>query len=143
MCPDFRYHRRIQPQLILSTLTVIISWGSLPIYPKASNTDQIPLDLIVPTYLSWLLPSAPSSIIQPDRGVRTWTACPSFQPSAHLSDPNRHDQSDPTMFLRSHFSENFNTVGLVQRNIEANYQDTAREESKGNGLNLIYSMKVA
>lgn len=95
------------------------------------------------TYLSWLLPSAPSIAIEPDSGVSTWVACPSFQPSAHLSYPNRHDQNDPTMFLRSQFPENISAAALVQRNMEANYQDTARERSKDEELDLIYSTKVA
>lgn len=48
-CPDFICYSRIQPQFILSTPTVIICWGSLPRYPGASNTEQVPPDLIVPT----------------------------------------------------------------------------------------------
>lgn len=114
---DFRHNKRIQPQFILSTLTLMICWGSLHIYPKAFNTTLIPLDLTVPSYLGWLLPSALSMIIQPDSGVRAWAVCPSFQPSSHLSQLNGHDQSDPTIFLRAHFSENIGAVVvLVQRN---------------------------
>lgn len=54
-----------------------------------------------------------SIIIQSDGGVRTLAACPSFQPFSHLAYPNRNNQTDPTIFLISHSSDNISATALV------------------------------
>lgn len=119
VCPDFRYSRGFSLRSSWAPHQSLLVGG---LYLEIQeHLTLIRSCWILLCLREWASSLCTSIMVQSDGGVRTSAACPSSQPFSHLADPNRHDQTDPTIFLRSHASDNISATALVEGKAENNH----------------------